>query len=272
MTYLSRGVSAIDYMPCRYGSSKNTFRGPVRALENDYVAVLGGSKTYGKFVEQPFASQLEMQSGLKCINLGCMNGGVDLFIHDPVIKDACNTARATIIEVMGAASLSNRFYKVHPRRNDRFTGVTALLKAVYQDIDFTDIHFVRHLLHTMHSKSPERFEIICEELQQAWIARMQLLLEQIDGPIILLWFADHTPDGDTAFEIGSDPLFINRMMIETIRPYVTEVIEVGAYKPDLSGMKFLPAEEPAAMHLPNFEAHKAVADALETPLKRVLRK
>ncbi len=271
MTYLSRRASAIDYMPCRYGSSKNTFRGPQRALNDNYIAIFGGSKTYGKFVDSPFAELLENLIEKDCINLGSMNAGIDVFMNDPVLNDVCNNARATVIEVMGAASLSNRFYKVHPRRNDRFIGVSALLKVVYQDVDFTDIHFVRHLLHTMQSKGQERFEIICEELQETWVMRMQLLLEKIDGPVFLLWFADHSPDDIGLAQIGADPLFVNRTMIEAIRPYVTEVLEVIPDSHDLEGMKFMPTEEPTAIHFPNPKAHEKVARALADPLKRLLR-
>lgn len=270
MTYLSRGASAIDYMPCRYKMSKNVFRGPQRGLTGDYIAVLGGSKTYGKFVDSPFSDLLESRIEKECVNLGCLNGGIDVFVSDPVLNDVCNNAHATIIEIMGAASLSNRFYKVHPRRNDRFVGVSELLKLAYQDVDFTDIHFVRHLLHTMQSKGRERFEIICEELQEVWLIRMQLLLERIDGPIFLLWFANHSPEDVEVAEIGPDPLFVNREMIEAIRPYATDVIEVITQGASLEGMKFLPTEEPAAIHFPNPKAHDLVARALGKAVQKIL--
>ncbi len=54
MTYMKLGQAALDYYPCRYGASKLLFRGPRRRLQGDYVAFLGGTETYGKFIETPF--------------------------------------------------------------------------------------------------------------------------------------------------------------------------------------------------------------------------
>ncbi len=54
MAYENLGESALDYVPCRYGKSKLLFRGPKRKLTAPYVAMIGGTETYGKFVETPF--------------------------------------------------------------------------------------------------------------------------------------------------------------------------------------------------------------------------
>ena len=47
MTYDAAGPAPLDYLPCRYGTSKLMFRGPRRRLEAPYIAFLGGPETYG---------------------------------------------------------------------------------------------------------------------------------------------------------------------------------------------------------------------------------
>ena len=65
MAYEKLGHSPLDYMPCRYGASKLLFRGPRRVLEAPYVACLGGTETYGKFIEAPFPALIEAQTGVR---------------------------------------------------------------------------------------------------------------------------------------------------------------------------------------------------------------
>lgn len=59
MAYQSLGDTSLEYFPCRYGASKILFRGPQRSLEGEYVAAIGGSETYGKFVEFPYPDLME---------------------------------------------------------------------------------------------------------------------------------------------------------------------------------------------------------------------
>ena len=55
MMTIPAGAGALDYFPCRYGASRAVFRGPERDLSRPYVALLGGSATFGKYVATPFA-------------------------------------------------------------------------------------------------------------------------------------------------------------------------------------------------------------------------
>ena len=78
MAFAYQGDGALDYYPCRYGSSKLLFRGPRRSLDTAFCAVLGGTEAYGKFVPQPFPDLVEAATGVRMVNLGCMNAGVDV--------------------------------------------------------------------------------------------------------------------------------------------------------------------------------------------------
>ena len=77
---------------------------------------------------------------------GICSAGVDVFCADETVLSACNDARAVVFQVMGAHNLSNRYYTVHPRRNDRFLKASALMRNQFPEIDFTEFHFTRHLL------------------------------------------------------------------------------------------------------------------------------
>ena len=157
------------------------FRGPRRRLDRPYIAFVGGTETYGKYIEKPFPVLVEKAMRQTCVNFGCVNGGIDVFVNDPTVMEICNDADLTVVQVMGASHLSNRFYSVHPRRNDRFLKASTVLQAIYNDVDFSEFSFTRHVLSDLQSRSLERFDIVVHELREAWVARMRNMLGQI-GP------------------------------------------------------------------------------------------
>ncbi|MDP5334807.1 MAG: DUF6473 family protein [Paracoccaceae bacterium] len=284
MTYDATGQGGLNYFPCRYGRSRLQFRGPRRRLGGDYALFLGGTETYGRFIAKPFPALVEDATGLKCVNFGWQNAGVDAFLNDATVMEIANQSRVTVVQVMGAQNMSNRFYAVHPRRNDRFLNASGLMKQMFRDVDFTDFAFNRHMLSSIRQLSPDRYRMIREELKQAWLARMRHLLQGIGGRTVLLWFADHEPlcgdpldqdlgqaQGD---DLGRDPLFVDRSMIEDLRPLVTQVVEVAASPQALArgteGMVFSPLEAPAAAGLMGPAAHQEVAEVLAPLLQAMM--
>ncbi len=275
MAYENLGEGALDYYPCRYGKSKLLFRGPRKKLEGDYLACVGGTETYGKFLEKPFPAMLEEVIGMPAVNFGCVNAGVDVFANETTVIEACSNARATIIQVMGAQNMSNRFYAVHPRRNDRFVRASTLMKTIFREVDFTDFSFTRHMLGELQALSEERFEIVRDELKEAWVGRMKILLKKIEGKTILLWFANHSPDeANSLAGLGKDPMFIDRAMIEEVRPHVTDLVEVvpsfAARNKARESLIYSPLEEPAVKGVPGVAAHQEVTEALADCLKALL--
>ena len=250
----------------RYGTSKLLFRGPRRSLNKPYLTFLGGTETYGKFIANPFPELVEQSIGRTCINLGCVNAGVDVFSTDVQITEMATGADVTVVQIMGAHNMSNRFYTVHPRRNDRFLKPSSLLQAIYREVDFAEFNFNKHMLQRLYTLSPGRFDTVVDELRQAWLARMRMLLGQIKGKTVLLWFADHTPDDVLSADVEKDPWFITRDMIEKLRPLATDVIEVVASPSTCAlgteGMVFNQMEAPVAKHLLGPAAHQEAAAAV----------
>lgn len=260
---------------CRYGDSRLPFRGPKRQLVGDYVLFLGGTDTYGKFIERPFPALLEPVLGLPCINMGCVNAGVDAYLKDRTVNDAARQARAVVMQVVGAHNLSNRFYTVHPRRNDRFLNASTVLQGLYPDVDFADYTFTRHLLSDLLARDPARFGAVREELRTAWVARMRLLTADFGVPVVLFWFADHSPAAtDCDDPMRDDPLFVDASLIDELRDTVRAVVELRP-SPDAmgqgrAGMVFPQSQAAAADLVMNVAAHRQAAATLTGPLRRIL--
>ncbi|WP_299688689.1 DUF6473 family protein [uncultured Tateyamaria sp.] len=272
MSFDTLGPGGLDYLPCRYGASKILFRGPKRPLDAPYVAFFGGTTTYGKYIETPFCSLIEQDLGMTCVNFGCVNGGVDAYAADPVLREAAIEAQVTVIQVTSPRNMSNRFYKVHPRRNDRFVEASPLLRTIYREVDFAEFNFTNHMLQRLYLVSPERFHAVLDELRTAWLARMRLVLSQIPGKTILLWASDHPP-ADTALEIDADPAFVNRSMIVEIEPLVTQFVQVvasdRALQAGTDGMVFAEMDAAAAATMLGPTAHREIADALLPALENM---
>ncbi len=273
MTYDAVGQGSLDYLACRYGTSKVLFRGPRKPLKKPYIAFFGGTETYGKFVANPFPDLLEEKLGMPCVNLGCTNAGIEVFASDPHLTEIGAGAKVTVMQVLSAQNMSNRFYSVHPRRNDRFLKPSGLLEAIFRDVDFAEFNFTKHMLTHLNTVSPERFRTVREELQSAWVARMRHLLGRITGRTVLLWFGEADPDNrDNG--MGRDPWFITREMIETLRSDVTEIVEVlpseYAREQGTDGMVFSELERPAAETMLGPVAHQEAAAALAPVLRKLV--
>lgn len=259
MAYVNQGRanrSQIDQ--CRYNGSRLLFRGPPRPLEGEFIACLGGTETFAREVPLPFPDLLEERTGITCVNFGWPNAGVDVFANDRALLGCARRARACILQVPGAANMSNMYYRVHPRRNDRFLQPSEALQALFPEVDFMEFSFTRHLLGHLAALSPERFAYIRKELVTVWLAAMRGLLGEIGVPVVLLWFSARRPEERCdSPEPRDDPAFVTRGMLEALRNEAGAVVELAM--PPEPGAKALGAAQ-----------HEAAAEALVPALAGLL--
>ncbi|SHJ47137.1 hypothetical protein SAMN04488012_11010 [Palleronia salina] len=269
------GQGPLDYAVCTYGASRLRCRGPRRHLDGgDYVAVLGGIETFGRFIEQPYPDLLEVALGMKCVNLGVPHTGLDAWLADETFLDICAGARVTVIAVPGAHMLRNRFYTLHTRRNDRVVRQTEFLERVYPDLDLSQNFFVRHLLADLAAKSERRFALIRTELQSLWISRMNQLCARIGGDVVLVWLGERSPDAGGNLPDDGDPPLVTREMLRALRGRIKATIEVidasDTREAALEAKVFAPHEAEAAQRVPGPLAHARVAESLARVLRSQL--
>lgn len=204
--------------PCRQNRSRLPFREPAHQPCGGHVAFLGGARTLGRPVERPFPALIEEETGVACVNFGVPGASADAFLLDLEVPGACGGAALTVLEAMDAAGLSNPFYAVHPRRNDRFVRAHPALRALYPEVDLAEVCFTGHLLRCLRAAGPERFDIVREALQTAWIARMRALIDRVGGEVLLLWLR---PEED-----GAEPPVVTPALVDELRPHLRGVVEV----------------------------------------------
>lgn len=260
MSFQYPGAAAPDIRPCRLAGSKLSFRGPARLPEAGSLACLGGTETYGRFLARPFPELLEARLGRSCVNMGVAHAGLDTFLNDRAALSIAGRADLVILQLPPAHALSNRFYRVHPRRNDRFLCATPVLEALYPELDFTEFAFVGALMARLRAACPERFGQVRDEVQTVWTRRMQLTLRGLRAPVLLLWLRRRAPSRQV------EPAFVARRMVDALAPLSRGVVEVdvapAGERGAFDGMFFEPLEASAAYSLPGPRAHEAVAAAL----------
>jgi len=271
MSYEYMGVGPINYYPCHYGASKLIFRGPKKNPGRKYCVAIGGTETFGKYLEDPYPAQLAALCGRDVVNLGCMHAGAEVFLNNPAILDICQDADVTIVQLTSAQNMSNRFYSVHPRRNDRFIAASRLLYSIYPGLDFTNVHYTGHLVSMLRNYSETCFELIKNELQSEWVAKMQAMLAMIGGRITLLWLSDRFPGDSEDFpSLGNDPKLLDRAMIDQLLSDNVGLLEIVGTPEEISAghdrMIFTRWEEAAARQMLGPIVHQEAARRLQEHL------
>lgn len=269
MSFQHHGADANLYAPCYYREIRTPFRGPKRDLNGAYIACLGGAGHFGKFLKRSLPDILEAELGLPAVNLGQVNGGVD-FMTCPEVLDVARGAIATVVDLVGAHNLSNRFYRVHPFHNDRVIGTLPPMQAVVPGLDSTDVHFTRHLLSTMQTTAPSRTETVFEDLRQVWLERMHRLFDALPGPVILLWMGGAPVPAE-----ANDPLarlpFLDVNIVAQLADKAVDFIVVDrpGFPRDFHGMQF-PADAEAQLKLlPTAREVEFAAKALLPAIRRL---
>lgn len=273
------GVPAelIDYRNYRFGRARQRYRGPKPDLSGNYIAFLGASETYGKFVERPFPAIIGERLGISAANWGSPEAGPSFFLKDPVVLEAASCAKICVVTMMGAVNISNRLYSVFKRRNARVRSVSKMLELLYPDMDLKQYRFTHNLLYNLYRENPKNFKAVELELREAWIARMRELLDDIETVKVLLWMSARSPDDDAGptgrHSFINAPSFVNREMVEALAPMADVVVE---YVPEMRGDGPAPdiycgAEaEDSAWRYPGQPMHNQVAALLEAPLADIL--
>lgn len=275
MMQLQAGAGALDYFPCRYGLSRTVFRGPERDLSRPYVVALGGSPTFGKYVASPYPALLEQATGHQVANLGGLNAGPDFYLSDPAALRVAAQAQVAVVQITGADVLTNPFYTVHSRRNDRFLAARPALRALFPEVEVTDIHFTRHLLMVLERTDAARFAVVRAALKANWLERMRQLLACLPPRRVLLWLADTLPPARAdGLDPAYGPLLVDRAMLATLQPAITTMVEAvpspAAIAEGIARMHFPQTEMTQARHLPGLAVHKEVATLLGPVVKGLL--
>lgn len=270
MTVSSTQGRAIDYAPCRYNGSRLWFRGPKRSLRTPYISCLGGCDVYGRYLDTPFPDMLQAETDRTVVSLAVEHAGLDAYLNDPGALATAAQAQTVLVHVTGSQNTSNRFYTVHPRRNDRFLKASSALRSLYPEMDFTEVHFTGHLLHRLQSISEARFEQIVEEIRRAWGARMRHLISQMDGDVILFWFAP-APMAEPDRPAWVSERFLDKATVTLLVPYVSTIIECVPkdWRDGASAMQVPPMDVNRAEGLPGPGAHRMLADVLGDIIKPV---
>lgn len=221
------GQTALDLAPCHYGYSQLRFRGPAVELDEPYVAFLGGTETVAPMVQRPYCELVAEGLGLNCVNLGIKNAGPDVFLNEPELLRVANGAELVVLEVLGSANLSNRFYDVHPRRNDRFTRPHEALLELSKRLDLTDVHFTGHLHGEIERVDPKAHSAVVASCQKVWVERMHQLIASIERPVHLLRFAQRSANPCKA-------AFVEPTMVASLASAATGIVRVEPSEEALS--------------------------------------
>lgn len=283
MTYQKPDKPFINYQVYKWGRLEQFFRGPKPDLSAPYIACLGAAQTFGRYVETPFPAHLAQSLGRNVANFGSGGVGPGFFLRDSMVLEAASNAELCIIQVMSARSLSNRLFKVQPKRNAQLKAVSKALEELFPHVDFETFTYAHNMLNQIAENDPERFIDVEQELKTAWIARMRLLLDSIHTKKIVFWFSERAPEEEAGPRLQKPmlkyPQFVDADMLAAIAPHADAVVRcvtsVGlpqALLVDGEAVLKTPYGAPVRenRYYPSPEMHEAAAASLEAPVRDLL--
>lgn len=219
MSYVAVDERPVDFMLCQYGTSKNLFRGPKKSIKGRFGVCLGGANTFGGKIPDPFSCILERELGYPILNLGAQHAGAGFYIEDVDVSKIIENAQFILVEAPSVINHSNIFYRVHPRRNDRFVTALKPLYRLFPEVDFVECHFTKHLVTKMITLDAQRSDIVLQSLRDEWVESLATMRSHWNAKQVIHWFpkvAGDTPKHEFPISdmIGLEP----RMYDQVLQP------------------------------------------------------
>lgn len=269
MFHNRQGPAGLTYSLCQYPGARVTYRGPPANLQRPYMAFIGASETFGPFVEAPFPTLIAEAYGVEVLNLGVRNAGPDVHLQSRAMLQLTSVAVATVVQVPLIPNLSNRFYRVHPRRNDRFLCITEELRALAPYVDLCDVNFIGHFWAELARQAPDVVSLVRQEVEEVWLDRMRLMLRHIKSPVYLLVIEKDVANPAAKWAVS-------RTMLDALRSLVSQIVHVRpsqqALREGRSTLMFSDAEFSKASGALNATAHKDVAHGVMAAMDDAMKK
>ena len=152
------------------------------------VFVWARADTFGGKVPDPFSAMLEREMCMPNLNLGAQHSGAGFYTEDDAIHEIIENAQGVFIEALSIVNQSNPFYRVHPRRNDRFVTALRLLYDLFPETDFDECHFTNHLITKLITIDAARADIVFRTLQDEWMRNLTIMRARWRTKTVVHWY------------------------------------------------------------------------------------
>lgn len=277
--YQTRDWDVVDYEMYTIPGLNYTLRGPqISEGAGRYASILGAGQSFGVLVRDPYAHKLSRGLSMEVMNLSVGGSAPALYLGNPAAIAACNASSLCIIQILSGRSSHSTYFESRDGKN--------MLRPRGSRLPFVPGDTAYEAMFA--TEPPIVPQIVIGEVRANWTKEMLQLLSLIKVPKILLWFSERSPDAlprtfATYREAaGKFPHFITRQMIDDIRDYADDYVEVvsnrgmpnrltnrftGAPARILLGDQAKPASEDK--YYPSPEMHEDVYDALIDPVRRL---
>jgi hypothetical protein len=210
----------VDYQLWELGDQK--LRGPEPDRSKPYFAAIGAAQVFGRFGLKPFPALIADQIGMQALNLGMSGAGPSFFLQRDELIEAANRAQFVIVQLMSGRSVSNSQAVLANNQGVLWPRADPNAPGLFAE----DIY--RHLIQTMTAADLAELRA---ESREIYVEETQALLERIERPKILLYWSKRPVDyedglGDLASYWADFPHFVNRDVIDVLKPFADRYVEV----------------------------------------------
>lgn len=212
-----------DYGHWQPPGTRKWFRGPARPLppEGPFIACLGAASAFGRFVETPYAALLEARLGLPCVNLGHGGARAPFYLRDQALMALLNQASLVVVEMFSARGTATAEIE-----NQGDASAFVRWRGATGGFTFADRFFTEAL----KARPAAEMAALREAIRAAYVAEMRELLAALSVPTLLFYFSQRAPEAAFGLDsresfMGLFPHFIDRGVVEALRPRATEYCE-----------------------------------------------
>lgn len=196
------------------------FRGPPVNTSAPYLAFIGASQTFGRFVPRPFPCLLGTRLGIPVLNLAVGGAGPRHYLARNYLE-LINGAEAVVIQVMSGRSASNSLFD-----NSESGGMIGHVRGEQSTVRADEFYS-----RLGQSSSKPRFEAIVNETRNDYMSSFIQLLRKIVVPKILFWFSRRHPQYAEDYEkipeavLGDFPQLVNQSMVQRLAAFSDDYVE-----------------------------------------------